>query len=222
MKKLLLATAIAGSVLTFSAMAESDHSVSANVGVFTNYVWRGLTQTDDGAAVQGGFDYAHASGLYAGIWASNVDNAGDMEFEYDFYGGFSGEAGELGYDVGVISYHYTIEDSDPTQELYLGVTFKDFGLTYYQGITSDENDKSSYIDLSADFDLDVAALGLRAGFADNDGETANDFAVTVSKDDFEFAQGHEFGLTLTKFSEDLGDGEDDVKALAYWTKSFDF
>lgn len=55
------------------ALADSPHSFSANIGVVSNYMWRGVTQTGDQAAVQGGIDYSHASGFYAGTWASNVD-----------------------------------------------------------------------------------------------------------------------------------------------------
>ena len=53
--------------------AKSPHSFSANVTAVSDYVFRGITQTDSHPAIQGGFDYAHASGLYAGLWASNVD-----------------------------------------------------------------------------------------------------------------------------------------------------
>jgi uncharacterized protein (TIGR02001 family) len=56
-----------------AALAESPHSVSANIGVVSNYIWRGVTQTQDGAAVQGGLDYSNANGFYLGTWASNID-----------------------------------------------------------------------------------------------------------------------------------------------------
>jgi uncharacterized protein (TIGR02001 family) len=59
--------------ITNTARAESPHSVSANIGAVSNYIWRGVTQTQDGAAIQGGLDYAHESGFYAGTWASNID-----------------------------------------------------------------------------------------------------------------------------------------------------
>lgn len=55
------------------AAAEDPYSISANIGVVSNYIFRGVTQTQDGAAVQGGLDFAHESGFYAGAWASNVD-----------------------------------------------------------------------------------------------------------------------------------------------------
>lgn len=59
--------------LSVPASAEDPNSFSANIGVVSNYIWRGTTQTQDGPAVQGGLDYAHASGFYASVWASNID-----------------------------------------------------------------------------------------------------------------------------------------------------
>ena len=60
-------------VLTAPASAEDPYNISANIGVVSNYMWRGVTQTQDGAAVQGGLDFTHESGFYMGTWASNVD-----------------------------------------------------------------------------------------------------------------------------------------------------
>jgi hypothetical protein len=72
-------TVCAAGALTLSlggvqtAAAEDPHSFSANIGAVSNYMWRGVSQTQDGPAVQGGLDYAHSSGFYIGTWASNVD-----------------------------------------------------------------------------------------------------------------------------------------------------
>jgi hypothetical protein len=59
--------------LAGTATAEEPYSISANIGAVSNYMWRGVTQTGDHPAVQGGFDFAHQSGFYAGTWISNVD-----------------------------------------------------------------------------------------------------------------------------------------------------
>ena len=56
-----------------SALAEGPWDFSANIGAVSNYIWRGVTQTGDGAAIQGGLDVAHESGFYIGTWASNID-----------------------------------------------------------------------------------------------------------------------------------------------------
>ena len=56
-------------LISFSASAE----VSMNLGVTSNYMWRGVTQSDDGVAISGGIDYANDNGFYAGVWTGNVD-----------------------------------------------------------------------------------------------------------------------------------------------------
>lgn len=91
---------LAAAVLAGPASAQ----VSGNVGVVSNYLFRGVTQTDDGAAVQGGFDFEHESGFYTGTWLSNVDFGGKEDVEVDLYAGYRGEFGSSGasWDVGAI------------------------------------------------------------------------------------------------------------------------
>ncbi|NCA68769.1 MAG: hypothetical protein EOM91_01475 [Sphingobacteriia bacterium] len=83
-----IATAVALGTLALGtgslATAADVHSFSANIGVVSNYLFRGLTQTQDGAAIQGGVDYEHASGFYAGTWASNVDFGESLDLTIDF------------------------------------------------------------------------------------------------------------------------------------------
>jgi len=123
LNKLACATSVALVVASSAARAEegphtdtlgdSPHSISANIGVVSNYIWRGVTQTGDDAAVQGGVDYGHASGLYAGAWASNIDwGGGDPSYELDLYGGYGGEFGDFSYDLNTIYYWYPDADSD--------------------------------------------------------------------------------------------------------------
>ena len=90
MKKIVLmvATAAASTFSVTNALAEeaSPHSFSSNVGIFSQYVFRGITYSDERPALQGGFDYAHDNGLYAGIWGSTLeedDNSGNS-LEVDF------------------------------------------------------------------------------------------------------------------------------------------
>ena len=93
----------------------SPHTVTGNVGLYSQYVFRGLTQTNRELAIQGGFDYAHSSGFYAGTWASNVSWLRDGGLyraggsgEFDFYGGFKGSIGssDVSYDLGTLYYYY--------------------------------------------------------------------------------------------------------------------
>jgi uncharacterized protein (TIGR02001 family) len=116
-----------GATLPQLALAEDEHNFSANIGVVSNYLFRGLTQTDDGPAIQGGLDYAHSSGFYLGTWLSNVDFGETIEYELDldnetldiyetsnspgyemdFYLGFSHSINDdLSFDVNAIYYAY--------------------------------------------------------------------------------------------------------------------
>ena len=104
--KTLVTLAVVGSCL--SSQAVLADSLSANVSVANNYIWRGLTQTTNEPAVSGGIDYASDSGFYAGTWASNVQYAADdvYSYEHDVYFGYAGEAGDISYDVGYLYYNY--------------------------------------------------------------------------------------------------------------------
>jgi uncharacterized protein (TIGR02001 family) len=87
--------------------------LSANIGLATEYVFRGFSQTSEGPAVQGGFD-ATCGMFYAGVWASNLDwGANDggsgrniANIEMDWYGGLKFNTGRIAWDVGVIYYTY--------------------------------------------------------------------------------------------------------------------
>jgi len=95
-------------------------SFSANVSLTTEYFFRGITQTQDAPALQGGFDYevsmAKPVALYLGVWASNVDfneaNVDGATIEIDWYGGLKGNFGEssASWDVGFIYYSYPGDD----------------------------------------------------------------------------------------------------------------
>lgn len=128
--------------LAFPALAAShsaEAALSGNIGVFSKYIFRGSTNAaeNNGTAVQGGLDYSHDSGFYAGYWASNLDYADATDpaatgFENDFYAGFSGEMDGFAYDVGVLQYYYmSIEDADAL-EVYgsLGYGPVSVGLVY--------------------------------------------------------------------------------------------
>ena len=87
----LIKSAAAGATLLVAAVAAPSHAGewSANAAMTNNYIWRGLTQTENEAAIQGGIDYSHESGFYAGTWVSNV-NYGPSDvysYEHDMYAG---------------------------------------------------------------------------------------------------------------------------------------
>jgi uncharacterized protein (TIGR02001 family) len=79
---------------------------SANLGVVSDYSFRGISQSDDSAALQGGFDWTHNAGAYLGIWGSTVDLA-DADVEFDLYGGWGGTLDNgMSWKLGAIYYAY--------------------------------------------------------------------------------------------------------------------
>ncbi|MFM2240357.1 MAG: hypothetical protein RJA69_1731, partial [Pseudomonadota bacterium] len=146
MKKIL---AVSATVLMMAGAAQAqtaapaaaapapDWTVAGNVSLNSDYRFRGFTQTNYGAALQGGIDITHSSGFYLGNWNSNVaqDLYNGASLEMDFYGGFKGEvAPGLGYDIGAIYYYYPKSGVDRAalqfpstkvnnQELYFGLSY---------------------------------------------------------------------------------------------------
>ena len=105
----LASTAALASAGAASAQS-SDVDVAFNIGVVSDYVFRGVSQTDQDPALQGGIDATFGdSGFYAGAWASNVDFGDDTDAEVDLYGGYRTEAGGFALDFGLIGYLYVGE-----------------------------------------------------------------------------------------------------------------
>lgn len=201
MKKLVSALALCGlATMSASVMAEdSPHSVTGNLSFVSDYQFRGVSQTDEDPAIQGGFDYAHASGFYLGVWGSNVEwNTTNMEI--DVYGGYAGSAGDLGYNVGLLQYLYPDYDNANTTELYAGVTYQGFGLKASYSLSDyfdvGNGDGTVYWDASYGYTFaNDIGLSLHYGYTSGKGgqDDYADWKIGVSK---EFG-GFNFGLTYT-------------------------
>jgi len=152
------------SIALFPQVATAQ--ISGNVALTTDYVWRGVSQNLEDPAIQGGFDYAHDSGFYAGVWGSSVDFQGPESTEVDVYGGWSTEFdGGFGIDVGFIEYLYFGGDNASDinfTEYYVGVSYAGFGVTYYIGDEGDDN-----IEVSYGYDFE-SGFSLGATYADFD------------------------------------------------------
>ena len=204
MKQTLIASAMLATTST-AALAE----ISGNVALSSDYVWRGISQTDSQIAISGGFDYAHDSGLYIGTWASNVnsdffDNSVDPQIELDVYGGYAGEMGAIGYDLGFIEYIYPGSSDLNTLELYAGgsYAFTDMisaSAKYYYSDDFFDSDESAWrleggveVGLPQDFGLS-ATVGKNDGDFFDGGFDYVDYSIGVSKS----FVGLDFGLTYT-------------------------
>lgn len=174
LKTLALGLATAASTMTFADAPASEHSFSGNIGVLSSYNLRGITNVPEnrGATLNGGLDYSHASGFYAGWWGSTLDygTANGTEFENDFYAGYNGSLSEdLGYTLGLTYYYYyDLGHTDANApETMLGLSIKGLNLTAQTllqdtvwGNTGDTYLKATYsVALPNDFSLDTA-LGM--------------------------------------------------------------
>ncbi len=212
-----------------AAAPQSPWAFTANIGLLSDYRFRGISQTDKKPALQGGFDVAHSSGLYAGNWNSNVDSKlyNGANLEMDFYGGYKHAFdGGFGLDVGVIYYYYPNSGSSPSgstridnTELYLGASYGPVSLKYNYAVSdffgTPDSSGSSYLDAGFSYDLGhnfgfVAHYGyqwLKGGavVTQIDGSTANNISdwklgVTYTID------GWVIGLAYVATNRDLTGG----------------
>lgn len=147
--------------------AASPWAFSANLGLLTDYRFRGISQTDKKPALQGGFDLAHESGIYIGNWNSNIDSAmyNGANLEMDFYGGWKKSFdGGFGIDLGAIYYYYPGSGDNPSgsttidnTELYIGASWGPLTAKYSYAVSdffgAPDSKGSSYLDLGFAYDL---------------------------------------------------------------------
>lgn len=159
MQKRIIAAAVLAATpfLGSNAMAQ-ELPIEGNFSVVSDYAFRGISQSNQRPAIQGGFDYAHDSGLYIGTWASSISD-GSAGIETNLYGGYTFEAGPFGFDLGLLRYYYPGDDFDSlnTTEAYAGISWEFLSLTYSRTLTDAfgmENSRgSSYYDLSASYEI---------------------------------------------------------------------
>jgi len=100
----ILAIASAVAVIGFGGSARAQ-TATVTAGVATEYVFRGVAQTDGRPQAYGAVEVSQGA-LYAGVWASNVDYGDGTDAEVDLYGGARRALGPLSVDAGVVAYLY--------------------------------------------------------------------------------------------------------------------
>jgi uncharacterized protein (TIGR02001 family) len=202
-----LAVTLAGSAAMAQAKApEPDYTLAFNVGVVTDYRFRGISQTSFLPALQGGLDFSHKSGFYAGAWLSNIRwiqdylGASDGSYEVDLYAGFKGEiAKDFGFDIGVITYQYPGNTASSagfananTFEIYGALTYGPVTVKYSRStgdfIGNLNSSGSGYLEAAATFDLGngfsiTPHIGRQSipNQVDNNGDYT-DYSLSVAKD----------------------------------------
>ncbi|MCL1038449.1 TorF family putative porin [Shewanella corallii] len=223
-----LAAALAGVLMSQPVAAE----VSGNIGFTSNYLWRGVSQTADDAAIQGGVDYGHESGFYAGTWVSNVDFGDGTSYEMDLYAGFEGEFGDgFGYDVGYLYYGYPDSPGSISfGELYGSLSWKWITLGYAKfihagsDVAADGLDDEDYSYLTADVSVPVTEmLTLDFHYGYNDGDVISSWFGTDSYSDYHVALSAATKMGDVSFAvADTDLDDDDVKVVLGYTYNFDF
>ncbi|MDE2082042.1 MAG: TorF family putative porin [Burkholderiales bacterium] len=187
-------------------------SLAYNIGVVSDYRYRGLSQSRKQPALQGGIDYTDASGAYVGTWLSTIKwikdagtaaggiDTGSTPAEWDLYGGYRGSLSEgLSFDVGGLYYLYVNNKygrlgaaaaNANTFEIYGALTYGPATLKYSHTLTNifgfADSKNSGYLDLSANFDLGSGfSLTPHIGhqsIAHNGAYSYTDFSLTLGKD----------------------------------------
>ncbi|RHW77916.1 TorF family putative porin [Colwellia sp. RSH04] len=211
-----LSTALSAAVSTNAFAVEG---LSANVAATSNYLWRGLEQTDGKAAVSGGIDYAADSGFYVGTWASTANWAEGMTYELDLYGGFSNAINDdLSYDVGFIYFAYPDETSGDADfsEIYGSLSYKALTVGVAVLTSGEGADAGDTIYANADYSIDLgneADITLHIGSYSGDwlADDSIDYSVSLNK------AGFTFGASAT----DLDGAAGDVKVFVAYSLDID-
>lgn len=210
MKSHALAFGLVGALALTALPTVSHADLAFNVGAFSDYRYRGISQTRFKPAVQAGLDYT-AGGLYLGAWVSTIkwvkDAYGDSQVEVDLYGGYKGDLikDTLTYDVGMLVYAYPSAKTtawsaaykDPnTTEIYGALTYGPATLKVSYALTNlfgnydfgaNKSSKgSTYVDLSASFDVGGGVMLVpHVGYqkvVNIANASYSDYSLTVSKD----------------------------------------
>lgn len=233
--KTLIASALLAATGTVQAI-----ELSANVAAQSNYLFRGVTQTDDGAAVSGGIDMGTDTPFYLGTWMSNVDfgDGGDETVEVDLYGGIGGDIGTTGLSYDLSAWYYWYPGGDHNQLDYaeasgsLGYGWFTASIAYT--FWADAGGKHSFNSGDAYYSLSVAPPWEYQGFTtsamigtyqfDDDGDCREcdfnytNWGISVAKDAGDFGS---FSVNYEQ-TDDKNDAtaSDDPQFWVGWAKGF--
>ncbi len=233
---LLLALAASPS-LAFAQDAEGDWAIEGNLTAASDFVWRGVSQTDGDPALQAELTVSHASGFYAGAWASNVD-FGDpddgIDYELDLFVGWAGEIAdgvELDLSVMRVKYPGTNEGYELDYTEYAAsLSFAEYytvGVAYSPDIFQ-LGDRGIYYSAAAEYPLGDSGFGLKlgAGWYDLDkaaGDSYGDYLVGVTRSfgpidaELHYTNTFSYGEALSENLDDASKADGRVSLLLGWS-----
>jgi len=195
LKSLISSAVLAATTTLIMTPLAAQAEVSANLGYTSNYIFRGVEQTNTGSG-SAGLDFENDSGLYVGTWVADVDNG----LEYDLYAGFGKSFNGIDLGIGATYYGYTESAFDkPYQEVNLSVGFSGVSLSYDLGQhlkagTANKDADYNHMSISTDY----KSLSFTLGKYDPDTSTSNDANTYLDVSySTELAKGLDGSITYT-------------------------
>ena len=215
LKPLLLSLAVAGSSMAAIAPAAVQAEVSYNAAVSNFYLWRGQDISSTTAAVSGGIDYSHDSGLYAGVWGISNGASGPASTEFDLYAGYGFSSGDFGLNVALWGYFYPEvgtggfkhSEGSLLSEYELTASYGDASVTAMIDTTNSDN--RYYV-----LNYSIGAFGLSAGMGDLEGDEGDYTHYGIS-----YAATDNLSFTVSKAQ---GDGIDDTMEKPTFNVAYSF
>jgi len=223
-KAALVAAALA--IPGIASAQDAQIPISANVTFTSDYIFRGISQTSEKPAVQGGFDWeSESTGIYLGTWGSNVSWTGEesSSVEIDVYGGWKKSWGDWGADFGLLHYDYPGASGANTDEIYGKGSWKWVWAGYYYTISDEwfglpDAKGSGYLVVGADYTFPMGlTVGGSWGTTMLEGENAGLANDTLDYDDYKIYVGYSYtgldfqlGWTDTDIDNPAPEAEDRV------------
>ncbi len=228
MRKWIGAVAIAGATIGAASAAHAE--TTANIALTSDYIFRGVSLSDNGPAIQGGFDWSSEL-LYAGVWASNVTEG----IEIDLYAGLTPTTGPVEWNIGAIGYFYPGADDDASEfdyvEFLLGASTSltqqvSVGASvYYAPDNRGDTGEATYYEINGAYQP-IDALSFSAAYGNQSVENPDGLAGGAGEDDYNtWNLGgtyaiHGFSLDLRYHDTDIDAGSD-IEAYTYGPPSYD-
>jgi uncharacterized protein (TIGR02001 family) len=228
MRKWIGAAAIAGATIAGSGAANAE--ITANVSLTSDYVFRGLSLSDNGPAIQGGFDWT-SDLLYAGVWASSLSE----DVETDLYAGLTPKTGPVEWNIGAIGYFYPGADDDAAEfdffEFVLGAStslteqISVGGSIYFSPENWGDTGQATYYEINGSYQP-MDALSFTAAYGNQTIEDPDGPFGAAGEDDYNTwnlggtyaLQG--FTLDLRYHDTDIDAGSD-IEAYTFGPTSYD-
>ena len=209
LSSIALASAMAMGAMTVPTIAAAE--VGYNAAVSSMYLWRGQ-DVSNGTVVSGGIDYSHDSGLYVSGWASTgivgdtitAESDSGNGYELDIILGYAGEVAGIGYDISYWEIDYPQTYKEAFNEASLGLSYKDFSLSY----TTNTDSAVDYDYITVGYSYDK--LGITYGMSDAGA------GAEYSHVDLSYAASDALSFTVSKLSDDgAGKPEEMLVAVSY-------